>query len=1025
MRKIMFHKTAVLLFSALSGTLLVGCSSGDSNSRPSSGLVNTVNETPEKPEVTQRVIQGNIVKGLVDGAHVNIYEVRDNQVSGSAIGSAVTDSNGRFEVSLPAQGVADLLYVEAVGASGSRMRCDAESCGTVGVVSGEDSDGNGSIGSGEWLNLSDNFRLSSVISDFNGASSFNLSLTPLAHFATQRAIQLGEISRAGFQTQMQTLSSALNLPSTLSQLRAVDVTTVTYSDTSLSVDELGAIEYGLHSAAIARYAAVHQITIEEAISSIGEHLYLEGGLNRELVLEMLEFALREGRRNARGNPHLQQLLTQLQLVINQHRCEYIDPEGPTCDPIVVEPPEPEENDLATVKALVGDFRGWARELALQSETSLSNFESRMRAVGKVWEDDIKVLGSALNDILPGVSQALSPAYDFCYYCEDDGVPFYGSGGEKILNLGNLEYRLSSDGELIVVGSVRDTTVDVRLQLPPPDSISESHGIEMLAGRVSKDDMDLIIGRDSYISAQFADGLTFADLANAANESGVAVPVPTDLAINLNFSVKAEYGISPGGLIDFEGDEVPAWLDVDGWQIVDGKAQSGSYSLRSAPIGNSETTQVSADIETLGGYLTFNYALASEDGYDFFTVYVDGEPVLSASGYQPEFKAAQIFLSPGTHNIVWEYGKDEEIAHNVDAVWLDAIQFPALASDDGPIEMVSQNILEGFMRVTAHKLNQPWYVAGLGYLPGEIQVDASFSNDFMDRGSVGSDEVSFSLAASIANAADFVPPVALDYLSLAQVGEYTVTDDLFTYQLPGWEIQISPADEGMYLYEVYSGEESEPTLSYTQASQQTALHLVAGELIENSGVGLQVTDPYEGLYLTTVLGASPWGDYDSSQFDASGGTIFGYLVEPYEPRESEDRYLQVAVSFEIGVNADGLPSMVLGGNFTRESLRESEFRFYVRVDENRFNFLADGWYTLAPFGDDRSTLDVRSPRFELVNQDGVELKLSLGDVEDVSSKKRLSQLQGEIVYNDEVYGTLTRKSGITFIEYVDGSGESLE
>lgn len=1025
MQKITFPKTAVLLLSALSTVLLVGCSNSD-NSRPSMGAVSNSVESPQdKPPVTQRVVQGNIVKGLVDSAQINVYEIRGNKVSGSPVGTAQSDSSGHFELSLPADGLAEQLYIEAVGASGAtRMRCDAETCGTLDVLNGDDADGNGVIGAGEWVHLSNEFRLTSVIPDTGSAESLNVSLTPLAHFATQRAVELGDMSRSGIQAQMQGLASALNLPTTLSQMTAVDVTSVASNGESPSAEQRNAFEYGLHSAAVARYASVHNLTIEEAIADIGRGLYRDSGFNRELITEMLEHSLAEARRNAAGNPFMQQLITHLQLVINRHRCRFGEDLELDCPPIVPPPVDPPENDLDAVKALVGDFRGWVRELALQNETGLNNFESRMRSVGKVWEDDIKELGSALNDILPGVSRALSPAYDFCYYCEQDGVPFYGSGEEKVLNLNGLEYVLSSNGALTVTGSVRNANVDVRLQFPDPTELSESHGIEMTAGRVSKDNMDLVVSRGSYISATFADGVTFAELGYDANESGVPVPMPTDMSINLNFFVEAEYGISPEGLVDFEGSDVPAWLDTADWQVVDGMAQSGTYSLRSAPIGNNESSEISANIETLGGYLTFNYAIATEANYDFFTVYVDGDPVLSASGYEPEFKSAQVFLSPGEHNIVWKYEKDGEISHNQDAVWLDNIQFPALASDSA-VETVSQNILDGQMTVTAHKLDQPWSSMSLGYLPGEISVNAVFSNNFLERSSLGNDTVSLNLAANIANAADFVPPVALDVYSLGQLGEYTVTDELFVYDVPGLEIHITSASEGWYWYEVFIDEDSEPVLSYMRPSEYTELHLVAGEFISNSGIGLDVVVPDEGLYLTTLVGASPWGEYTSSRFKADGGVIYGYLAVPYEPRESEDRYLEISVSFEIGVHADGLPEMTLGGYFDRESLRESRLEFYVLLDGHRFNFLADGWYDPRAYGEDRSTLDVNSPRFELINQDGVKLKLVFEDIEDVSNKKRLSELQGELVYNGEVYGVIKRVNGLTAIEYIDGSGETLE
>ncbi len=782
------------------------------------------------------------------------------------------------------------------------------------------------------------------------------------------------------------------------------------------------VEYSLYSAAVAGYAHKHQVDVATAISKIAAELYHEDGtVNRSLVLDLLQFAHREANRIVRGNDNLHRLIAQIKLLIERYECHPLDEACGPIDPPV--PPTPPDTELAKVKGLVADFRSWVRQLTLQNDPALSNFQSRMKLVGKVWEDDVKVLASALNDVLPGIAQTLSPTYAFCYYCPEGDTMFFAAAAEKELTIGDLHYRLSSDGTLDIEGNIRDVNVDMELHLPAPEDWNTHHGVEIVAGRLSRNNMDLVIGKGSVITAGFDEGVVFADLVTSIVNG--ATPVATEVTAQLNFVVEAEYGIAPGGLVDFEsGGSLPEWLDLGDWQVTDAKAENGQYSLQSAPIGNNAVTRAQADIETLGGYLSFSYAVESEASYDFLNVYVDGERVLSASGFQPGFKTTQIFLAPGAHTVVWEYQKDASVGHNKDAVWIDNIHFPALVGAGEP-QLVSHNILEGEMSVTAYKLDEPWQFTSQLYLPGDIQFSAVFSNNFLAVDEIGEDEITLNFAANISNAADFEPPQPYEEGTLARLGNYTVTPELFTYNLQNWSIRITPVGGQSYLYQVFRAGEEEPFQSEVRTSNKTTMKDVAGELISNSGIGFDVVVPNEGLYITTLLKSSPWGIYKDSRFSATGGDIYGYLVEPFDPTETEDQFLRIAVAFEMGVKPYDLPEVVFGSHFTRDTLNEGTFDFYLIVENQRFNFNTSYWYNLIQFGNDEASVDLKSPKLTVENQNGVKLMLALADVEDATGEKPERVLEGQLVYNEKVYATIKRVKGITAIEYVDGTGESIE
>lgn len=1007
--------TALFALCATSSLLISGCSSSDKS--PSSNAISNPNDSSGGMQVSQTEISGNVIKGTIKDADVHFYSIGDDKINATPFASTKTDENGSFSITVPS-GISEALYVEVLAAAdgSSTMTCDAEVCGSVEDTEGEDANGNGLFDFGETIRLTDDFRLSTAVTNFKNSERIKISVTPMSHMAMQRAKRKGKLDPASITAEMRELAEHLNLPSELTQLIAQDITALLDGETSQS-----SILYSLYSSAIASYAHKNRMSIASAIEKIDAELYdANGNVNSELLLDLLKYARKNANRITKGNEALHKLLSQILVVLNKHECRL---NGGNCGGSGEEPDseKPPASEFAKVKGFVGDFRSWVRELTMQNNPALANFKARSEMVGRVWEDDIKVLASALNDVLPGIAQAVSPAYDFCYYCEIDGVALAAAIVEKELVIGDLLYQLGSDGSLNIEGMVRDVDVDIQLQLPPPDQWATDHSIEILAGRLSRNNMDLVISKGSSINATFPDGVSFEDIISGVQND--VAPVASELTAAVTFFIEAEYGISPGGTIDFETSVGVDWLDTGDWSVTDAKSRSGTSSLRSAVIGDNDTSRASATINTWGGYLSFNYAVESEAGYDFFNVYVDGEKVLSASGFQPEFKSAQIFLAPGEHTVVWEYAKDGSVGHNKDAVWIDDIQYPVLAGDSSQ-ELVSHNILNGTMSVTAYKLDEPWQYTSQSYLPGDVRVNAVFSNQFIAGDDIEEDEISLNIAATITNAAEFEPPQPEYEGTLVRLGNYTVTDNLFTFNLPNWSIRITALGDQSYRYEVYQDGDDTPFQSYVATSTKTTMKDVAGELIDNSGIGMNIVVPQEGLYITTLLRSSPWGIYPNSRFSADGGDIYGYLVDPYDPTETEEQFLKIAASFEMRLKPYELPELTFGSSLTRDTLNEGTFEFYLIVNGKRFNFNTEYWYNLVSYGNDEASVDLNNPRLTITNQDGVQLVLAFPDVDNAGGNKPEPVLEGSLIYNNVEYGKITRVKGITAIEYADGTGESI-
>ncbi|MCR6653398.1 MAG: hypothetical protein NVV73_18710 [Cellvibrionaceae bacterium] len=285
-----FNKSTNTLIAicASSCLLISGCSSSDKS--PSRNALSNQQQSPDIG-VTQTEISGNVIKGAVKNADVYFYSLGDNGVSKTPFTNTKTDSNGAFSVTIPSSTLSDAVYVEVQAAAdgSSQMICDAEICGSS--SDGEDANGNGHIDFGELVNLSDDFRLSGAVTNFKNSENLSVSVTPISHLALQRAKRKGKLDADTINNEMNELAALLNLPATLSQLTAVDITRLPAGDPALD-----SIRYSLYSAAIAGYAHNHKLTLAAALKKIDEELFGPNGeVNRDLLLELLRLAQKSRR----------------------------------------------------------------------------------------------------------------------------------------------------------------------------------------------------------------------------------------------------------------------------------------------------------------------------------------------------------------------------------------------------------------------------------------------------------------------------------------------------------------------------------------------------------------------------------------------------------------------------------------------------------------------------------------------------------------------------------------------------------
>lgn len=104
---------------------------------------------------------------------------------------------------------------------------------------------------------------------------------------------------------------------------------------------------------------------------------------------------------------------------------------------------------------------------------------------------------------------------------------------------------------------------------------------------------------------------------------------------------------------------------------------GLVSMKSGAIWNNEKSDLVLNGNVLeADELAFYFKVSSEEGYDFLRFYVDDVLQNSWSGLQG-WQQASFTVSPGYHIFRWTYEKDEIIAANEDAAWVDFVNLPQM------------------------------------------------------------------------------------------------------------------------------------------------------------------------------------------------------------------------------------------------------------------------------------------------------------------------------------------------------------
>lgn len=113
-----------------------------------------------------------------------------------------------------------------------------------------------------------------------------------------------------------------------------------------------------------------------------------------------------------------------------------------------------------------------------------------------------------------------------------------------------------------------------------------------------------------------------------------------------------------------------------WLITNAMSYTGQYSARSAMNlpGNGNSRMSITTTSNTDSEISYYRKVSTEDGYDFFYLYVDGAKKDEASG-SLNWTFVSVPVSAGTHTFRFAYEKDYSQSGGSDCVWIDNVSLP--------------------------------------------------------------------------------------------------------------------------------------------------------------------------------------------------------------------------------------------------------------------------------------------------------------------------------------------------------------
>jgi len=189
-----------------------------------------------------------------------------------------------------------------------------------------------------------------------------------------------------------------------------------------------------------------------------------------------------------------------------------------------------------------------------------------------------------------------------------------------------------------------------------------------------------IGTSVTLTATPGSGSTFSGWSGACSGAGPSCVV----VMNAANSVTATFAIDTIALgVALDNTRLPWTTGGDApFAAQTTTSYYGGSALQTGTIGNNQSTYLATSV-TGPGTLSWYWNVSSEDGYDFFTVYLDGVAQYRLSG-QTSWSQNTLDIPAGSHTVKWEYVKDEWVSSGQDAGWVDYVTLSGACCDATPV-----------------------------------------------------------------------------------------------------------------------------------------------------------------------------------------------------------------------------------------------------------------------------------------------------------------------------------------------------
>ena len=261
---------------------------------------------------------------------------------------------------------------------------------------------------------------------------------------------------------------------------------------------------------------------------------------------------------------------------------------------------------------------------------------------------------------------------------DDFQP--GNGASRITHAvrAGVAYSIAVDGFSNQAGRVAlrytftpGTVFDINLGAPEGGTVVPGSGSQTA-------------GREVTYTAIPEPNFTFVGWEGdvTSGDNPLNLTVEGDLSFNAVFAPVAIVDNFESGGLSAQGYE---FAGSQPWSIVEGMASAGTFSARSGAVGDNESSSLILRSVSPGGRGSFDYAVSSEEGWDFLEFWLNGEVKGRWSGRVP-WQSFEFSVPSGEIELEWRYKKDFANSGGADAGFIDNIDFPMGSTAEGGAQL---------------------------------------------------------------------------------------------------------------------------------------------------------------------------------------------------------------------------------------------------------------------------------------------------------------------------------------------------